>query len=283
MNALNGALTSVFNILLAPFELLGEGNALILVSGLFGILGLVVFKYVSFQRSIKGAKDKIKGHMIEIRLYQDDLVIVAQAFCKVMLRNLQYVGLNFLSFAPLLAPMVLVFVQFVVRYAFGPIPVEELRPDFLPGSGTMIEVELAEGREPEISGLTIVYPKAIHATSPLVRSVEEGRAWQEVIALEPGEHELALQLAGESTTKTLVAGDPARIMQPERGRGFWGAVLWPAEDSFGSSSAFARVAFVYPDRDLGWLPGGIVGILIVFAVASILFGVAVMKPLKIQV
>jgi hypothetical protein len=50
-----------------------------------------------------------------------------------------------------------------------------------------------------------------------------------------------------------------------------------------AGSPFAEVSFEYPERDLAWLPGGEVGILVVFFVASMLFGAAAIKPLKVQI
>jgi hypothetical protein len=85
MDALNRITTKVFDVLLTPFELLGVELSLILISGLFGIVALLVFKQISWQKGIKGVKDKIKGDMIDIRIYQDDLGVVggsvARSFC----------------------------------------------------------------------------------------------------------------------------------------------------------------------------------------------------------
>jgi hypothetical protein len=72
-------------------------------------------------------------------------------------------------------------------------------------------------------------------------------------------------------------------MQPERVQGIE-AILWPAEAPLASDSAFARVTCAYPDGELGWLPGsGVLGVLLVFLVASMAFGAAVLKPLGIQI
>ena len=75
---------------------------------------------MSAQRRIKAAKNKIKGHLIEIRIYQDDLAIVGRAIVKVLLRNFQYLGLNLLPFVPLSIPFVIVLAQLVVRYGYAP-------------------------------------------------------------------------------------------------------------------------------------------------------------------
>ena len=146
MNFVNRAMGGLFDVVMAPIELLGVEWALILVSGIAGIGGLIVFKFISWQKGIKGVKDKIKGNLIAIRIYQDDLLLVAVSVGKILLRNFQYLGLNFGPILPLFAPFVLVLAQLVVRYGFAPIPVQEPGVVLLPGQATQIEVQLAEGR-----------------------------------------------------------------------------------------------------------------------------------------
>jgi hypothetical protein len=284
MNAINHAVTAIFDVLLGPFELLGRPAALVIVSGIFGIVALILFKQISYQRGIKSAKDKIKAHLIEIRIYQDDLAIVGRAIGKILWRNFQYLALNFGPFIPLSIPFVFVLAQLVTRYAYGPIPVHGATERVMPGKGTLIEIELDRDRSALVQGLELELPPGIRAVSPLVRIPSEGRAYQEVVATSAGEHDLELVLAdGTREKKAIVAGVSARSMQPERARGFFAALLWPAEDSFARSSPFERVSFAYPDGDLGWFPGGPTGVLVVFLVASMAFGLIVMKPLGIEI
>jgi hypothetical protein len=284
MNSVNHVVTSVFDVLLRPFETFGAATALIVVSGVFGILALVAFKFISYQKGIKFAKDKIKAHLIEIRIYQDDLVVVTRAIGSVLLRNFQYMAYNFGPFLPLAIPFTLVIAQLVVRYAFAPVPVAAVGAERLPGEGTTLEVALLRDRAALVEGLRIEYPPGVTPVSPLVRVPSEGRAFQEFVATSAGTHELQIVLAdGSRETKLLAAGETSRLMQPERGRGFISALLWPAEDTFTGSSPFERIAFTYPDRDLGWLPGGTGGVLLIFLVASMVFGVLALKPLRIQI
>lgn len=284
MNTVNHALTALFDALLSPLELFGKPAALIAASAVFGVLALIAFKHISYQRGIKAAKNRIKGHLIEIRIYQDDLGIVSRAIGKVLGRNLQYLGLNLAPFLPLSIPFLFLISQLVVRYAFGPLPVESAEARPLPGRGTMIEVALEPAQAERIGGLEIVYPAGVRALSPLVRVRSEGRAFQEVVATEAGVHEIAFVLpGGERQVKRLAAGTSERAMQPERVRGFFSSLLWPAEEAFESGSAFDRIAFRYPDSELGLLPGGTAGVLIVFLVASMAAGFALLKPLGIQI
>ena len=285
MDALNRILTATFDALLSPLELLGVVFSLVLVSAVFGVLALIAFKHISWQKGIRAVKDRIKGHMIAIRIYQDDLGVVSRSIAGVLGRNAQYLGLNFGPFVPLAIPFVFVVAQMVVRYGFEPVPVHADPGALLAGQGTTVQVELVPERAREVAGLTLELPDGVRAVSPLVRVPSEGRAFVEVVATQPGAHDLTFALAdGTRETKRLVAGDESeRLMQPERVRSPWLAMLWPAEASFDGDSAFQRIAFVYPESDLGWLPGGPVGVLIVFVVASMAFGFVMLKPLGVSI
>ncbi|MEM7305674.1 MAG: hypothetical protein AAF682_03335 [Planctomycetota bacterium] len=285
MDAINRLTTKVFDVLLTPLELLGTELALILISGLFGILALLVFKQISWQKGIKGVKDKIKGDMIAIRIYQDDLLVVGGSVVKIVARNFAYLSLNFLPILPLMAPFVLVLAQLVVRYGFDPIPVQDPAVAMLPGEGTMLEVQLTKGREADVAGMKIHLPTGLKAISPPVMNASDGVAFQEVIAIQEGEWEIEFEFAdGVRSYKRIVTGEEgSRVMQPERVASFWSAWLWPAEDMFGDDSPLERVAFVYPERDLKLLPDGPFGIILVFLVASMAFGALILKPLGIQI
>lgn len=294
MNALNAFLNTLFDWVLLPLEKIGPRTALIVVSGVFGVLALAIFKFISFQRGIASVKDRIKGHMIEIRLYQDDLRVVSSAVAKVLARNVQYLALNFGPFVPLAVPFLFVSAQLVTRYAYEPARVVAEDARLLPGQGTLLEVQLAVGHEAEVAGLRIALPPGVKALSPLVRNTYEGRAFQEVVATAPGVHVLEFHLAsGAHESKSFVAGgESPRAMQPRRvtSSEWWNlgspndcATLWPAEPAFDGSSAFRTIAFRYPDRDLGWLPGGEGGVLVVFVIASMVFGIAALKPLGVTI
>lgn len=291
MNALNSAMTSFFDVALMPFEWMGNAAALIVWSGIFGVLALLVFKKISWQRGIKNAKDKIKAHMIEIRLYQDDLAVVGSAVAKVLARNFVYLGLNFGPILPLAIPFMLLTAQFVVRYAYDPLPVTPAETRVMSGRGTLLDIELAASAD--VGGLEVSLPEGLKAVSPLVRVPSESRAFQEFVATAPGEYEIALELDGVRETKRVVAGaQAARSMQPRRvsnrdwlnvsDTNRW-PLLWPAEPSFASDSPFRVVAIAYPSRDQGWLPDGEGGILITVALASMLIGALALKPLGVQI
>jgi hypothetical protein len=287
MNSVHRALSAVFDLVLTPFEWLGDIAALIVVSGIFGVLALLLFKQISWQEGIKGTKDKIKGHMIAIRIYQDDLGIVFGSVMKVVLRNFQYLALNFGPILPLFVPFVLIASQLVVRYAFKPLPVvDQAKAEaMLPGRGTMLEVRMKAEHKGEVARLSLEFPAHLKALSPLVRNARDGIAVVEFAAIAPGTGDVQLLVDGHPAgSKSVTSGsDAPRLMQPERVSDFWSSWLWPAEPTFPDDSPIDSVRFAYPDRDLGFLPGGAFGVLLTFFLASIVFGIAVLKPLNIQI
>lgn len=283
MNALSHAMNGLFDALLAPLEAVGDGFAVYLLSGVFGVLALIVFKRISWQKGIAATKGKIKGHMIEIRLYQDDLVLVSKAIGKVLLRNLQYLLLNFGPFVPLALPFLVVAAQLVTRYGFDPVP---LHTEGLAGQGVELVIELDPAHRSAAGELELELPDGIEAVSPLVRVPGQGRAFVELAPRIEGEHAIVIRAAGHEVTKLLHAGEGGRgrQMQGERFAGILDVMLWPAEDSL-AGTPFTRIAIQdYPESDLGWFPmGGPLGVLLAFVVASMVFGLIAIKPLGVQI
>jgi len=290
LDFVNRLVTRTFDVLLAPLEWVGPEFALLVVSAIFGVLALWVFKHISWQKGIKATKDKIKGHLIEIRIYQDDLGVVSKAIGRVLVRNLQYLALNFGPFLPLAVPFTLVVAQLVVRYGFDPIPVTATQPTSalvgehrleLAGEGLSLSIE---GDEAAIASLEVILPEGLVAREVLARTPSSLLAVQMLVAAAPGVYDIVLRTASGEVTKRLVAGREARTrtMQPERKTGLE-TLLWPAEDSL-AGTGLTRVSFVYPESDLGWLPGhGPLGVILVFLVASMVVGFAALKPLGVQI
>jgi hypothetical protein len=290
MDFVNRATTALFDLLMPIFGLAGPTVALILISGLVGVLGLICFKYISWQGGIKSTKAKIWGGIIEIRLYQDDLVIVARAVGKVLGRNVQYLFLNFGPIVPLLIPFGLVFAQLVVRQGFDPIPLAD-RPvtELLAGEGTLVEVTLGPEARGKLDEAQIELPPTLEAISPVVRIPSEGRLLVEVAAVASGVQEMVVRVGGERVTKVVATGDvePPAKLQPERARGM-AALLWPGERST-DGTGVERILVPHPDRPVpgfGWSPlplEGVGGLMILFFVFSIVIGGLVLKPLGVQI
>ena len=76
MATLNHILTWAFNIIYAPLNPLPRWCSLTLLSGVVGLLALVVVKYTSNQAAIGRVKDDIKANMLAIKLFKDEMRVM---------------------------------------------------------------------------------------------------------------------------------------------------------------------------------------------------------------
>ena len=105
-----------------------------------------------------------------------------------------------------------------------------------------------------------------------MRTAEGEIVWQ-IRAEAPGDHVLRLRVGAELVEKGLAVGGEARKVPVLRTK-TWEAVLYPGEPCLPSGSAVHSIRIPYPERDLGWLPSGELGILASFFVLSLVGGYA---------
>jgi hypothetical protein len=263
VTTLNSISSAVFDVLLAPF---GHGPAwfdLLIWPIVGGILALVVYKYASNQAGIERAKARIRVHLYEIRLFRHDPLVVLGSTGKILLRNVLYLGHNLLPMAVMLVPMLAVLAQLEANYAFAPSAV---------GTVELLEVKLDPKQGLSPRELRLDLPPGVALDAPPVRTAE-GEAFWRLRAEAPGDHVLSLHAGDETLTKTWSVGGENRKVPVMRTKG-WEGFLYPGEAPLPRSSAVETVSLSYPDRDLGLLPDGELGILATFFGVSLIAGFA---------
>lgn len=287
MDAVHRLITRLLDLVFGPLERAGTEWVILVSGAVFGVLALWIFKYISPQDAIRRTKDRIKGNLIEIRLYQDNLRLVTAAIGKVLWANLRYLGLNLGPFVPLAIPFALLAGQLVVRYAYDPIPIQVPESSPLAGDGVTLKLSAQSGAT-WATPLEFLPPEELLPSSPLLQIPEQGVAYQAFRPTAQGLHEVQVRCGEQSTLKPIWAGPPEVLgvprvpLQPLRLRG-WERILWPAEPGM-DLSGVARIEFTYPERDQGWLPGsGPFAVLLWFVLASFVAGFAAIKPLRVQI
>jgi hypothetical protein len=270
MNRFNAITSALFDPLLAPF---GEEHAwfdLFFWSVAGGIVALIVYKYVSNQGGIQRTKNAIKVHLLEIRLFKDDIAVVLGATVRILLKNGLYLGHNIVPLLVMIVPMMTILFQLEARYAHDPLPV---------GSVNLLILKM-DGRRPEVpdtaTGLAekvrLEIPAGLSLDAPPVRTAEGEVAWR-LRAEQPGNHAVAIHIGDEVVEKRIAVGGPPRKIPVLRTKGLEG-LLYPGEPGLPDESAVYSARLSYPERDLGWLPGGEMGVLATFFGLSILSGFA---------
>lgn len=251
MSVVNAVLRPIFDAALAPFQGMHYLVSLTIVSVVFGIVALLVYKVVSNQEGLDAAKQKIYADLFEIRLYNDDLRAIFRAMGGILRHNLTYLRLQLLPILFLLPPFVLVVAQLQFHYGYQGLE---------PGASTLLKIELTEGWEDEVGttgggvkpDLEVELPDGFELESPMVWARPTREAAWRVRAGEPGNREIVFRVGEERVTKSVRVSDRIVRRSPYRVKSQLDQLLFPAEPPLAQASPVAGISLDYPETGM-WL------------------------------
>ncbi|RKY19348.1 MAG: hypothetical protein DRQ55_10795 [Planctomycetota bacterium] len=275
MNTFNAILSSIFDVVFGWFGAASAWIDILFWSILGGIVALLVYKLVSNQAGIERAKNGIKVHLLEIRLFPDDVLGVVTSTAKILGKNALYIGHNIVPMLVMFVPMMAILFQLEAHYAFAPIE---------PGQGTYyLTVAIDRDAAPDLNtadvrleapdGITVA--ARVPTPDEVVFQLRDPSAGDHVLKLHLGAGDNA-----EVVEKRMAVGGELRKVPYMLTKG-WEGYLYPGEGGLPSESAAYSVSLeasnggpAYPDRDLGHMPGGEGGVLLTFFLVSIGAGLA---------
>ncbi len=236
---------------------------------------LGVYKLTSDQATIRRAKDRIKAHLLEMRLYKDNMRATLGAQAGVLKANLTYLGANLKPLAVMIVPLVLILAQLSLWYDRAP-----LRP----GEETLLKVGLAAGADPVSLDLVLEPPAGIEVTAPPVRIADEREIVWRLKAVAPGEGRLLLRTGGRTIGKTVTVGGRrlTRISTLASRGSLVSRVLYPGEAPLPAGTAVRSIELLYPAAGLRAF-GLDVHWLVAYLVLSIVFGFALKGVFKVEI
>ena len=116
----NYFLTRGFDLLLLPFAKLPPFWGIFFLSLVTSLFVLVVYKRGLQPRKVKETKNRIKAHILAIRLYRDFWRTIVSSFFKSLYYTGKYFALNLGPLLLVLPLMFLLFVQMDIRYGMRP-------------------------------------------------------------------------------------------------------------------------------------------------------------------
>ncbi len=119
MSLINRALTALFDLLLAPFDRLPPVVGLAIIALVTAIAVLIVFKWTSDQVRLAAAKRAMQAAIFEMRLFNDDLVLLFRAQGDVLRHTLSYLRYSFAPTLWLLLPMLLLLLHMEFRFGYS--------------------------------------------------------------------------------------------------------------------------------------------------------------------
>jgi hypothetical protein len=263
MQTYNNIASAIFDFLLAPF---GHEIALfdlIVWPIVMGIGALQVYKYTSNQKAIARVKRQISMHLLEIRLFRDDIAQVLTSTFKIIAKNMVYIAHNLTPMVVMLIPMIALMVQLVAHYAYEPAQ---------PGSVEMLHLKLDPNASVSPRDVSLDVPDGVSLDAPVVRTADDQVFWR-VRANQSGDHVFRVRVGDEIYEKGWAVGGGARKTPVKRLRS-WEALLYPGEDPIPRDAPVLSLELDMHTRPLRFVPDGELGILIWVMVISLAAGVA---------
>jgi uncharacterized membrane protein (DUF106 family) len=275
MHIVNLVFGGMVGAVLWPFRGLSPWFGMIAVSLVTAGLMLEVYKHTSNQAAIRRAKDRIKAHLLEMRLYKDNMRVTLAAQGAIVKANLAYMAANLKPLAVMIVPLVLVLAQLSLWYDRAP-----LRP----GEETLVKATLETSADPVTAGLALETPPGLEITAPAVRIPDLHEVVWRVRALAPGAGRLVVRAGDAAIEKTVaVGGGPMAKVSALASRGsIWKQVLYPGEPALPSGQAVRSIEILYPAKTLSAF-GLNVHWLIAYLILSIAFGFAFKGVFKVEI
>jgi uncharacterized membrane protein (DUF106 family) len=271
----NSILNKVFDVLFLPVRGLNPWAAMILVSLLTSFLMLFIFRHTSNQAGIKKEKNRIKAHLLELRLFKDNMGVQLRAQGRILLANLKYVGHNAKPMLVMIVPVLLILIR--LNLWFG---AESLRP----GDPVLVKVRLAEGKYPSEVPASLAVSRELDVETPPLRIEDEAEIDWRLRAKSAGAGRLTFTVGGETIVKSASVGatrlSPIPALRP--GCSLIDQIFNPGEAPLPSASAVRSIEVQYPAASMS-LFGMHIHWLIVYFVLSIVFGYGFKGLFKVEI
>lgn len=275
MHIVNLFFGRVVDLLLLPFRGLSPWFGMTAASLLTALLMLEVFKLTSNQAAIRKAKDRIKAHLLELRLYKDNMRVAFRAQAGILKANLRYLAGNLKPLLVMIVPLVLILAQLSLWFDRAPLQ---------PGEATLVKVGLDDRVDPVSLGLELEASAGLEVTSPAVRIPDEHQVVWRFKAVTAGSGRLLLRTGGRTLEKSVtVSGRRLTKVSALASRGsLWKQVLYPGEPPLPAGTPIRSVEVLYPAKSLTAFGLG-VHWLIAYLILSIAFGFAFKGVFKVEI
>lgn len=275
MSVINLVFGWIVGAVLWPFRGISPWFGMVAVSFLTALLMLEVYKLTSNQAAIRRAKDLIKAHLYEMRLYKDNMRVTLASQGAILKANLSYLAANLKPLLVMIAPLVLILAQLSVWYDRAP-----LRP----GDETLVKASLDAAADPVAAGLDLEVPPSLEISAPAVRIADLHEVVWRVKAISPGSGRLTLRAGSAILEKSVaVGGGPLARVSGLASRGsFWKRVLYPGEAPLAGGTPVRSIEILYPAGSLAAF-GLRVHWLVAYLVLSIVFGFAFKGVFKVEI
>jgi hypothetical protein len=236
------------------------GVLVVMVSLVIGLLMVVVFRYTSDQKAIRIAKDRLKAHLLAVRLFQDQLPVVLSSYGRILTGTGRYLRLAFRPLLFVILPLTFLIVQ-LDRY-LGSMPLQT-------GQAFLVKVRTANADT--LNEALLQLPPELATTAPAVHIPADNEVVWRVVAEKDGNYDVNVTAAGQTFSKQAVVASGLARLSPVRLRGrFWERMFVSGEPALPEGSPIQSIAVSYPSRniDFAWLEWNWIWLFFVLSVVA---------------
>ena len=273
VSLINAILTPVFDVICWPFRALAPNWALAVISFAAGIFLVWLFGKTSDQDRIRAIRDRIRGNLLGVRLFQHDIGVVLKLQGKIFGDTFRFMGLALVPMLIMIVPVTLIMTQLNLRFAVRPLEAGE----------AVLVTALVRDAAALNQPIALEVPDGVTVETPPVRIRSSREITWRLRVDRPGSHALVVRVGGESLEKRLVGGTRwGPVVQLRSGRGMVDTLLYPGEPPIAAGHGVEAVEIAYPPLELSLL-GIEVDWLIAFLALSMVFGFAFKGVLGVEV
>jgi uncharacterized membrane protein (DUF106 family) len=241
----NRALTAVLDALMAPLAWMPVMAGLVLVSLVTAVAVLLAFKWTADQQALAAAKQAMQAAIFEMRLFNDDLVLLFRAQGEVVRQSLTYLRLSLAPTLWLIVPMAVLLLHMEFHFGYAGLAA---------GEAALVKVRLADSGASATA--TLAAPDGIQVETPaVVLPSQREIAWR-IRPRKPGSYELRVRMGGTEIGKSLLVSDAVGRRSPVRpDASLTSQLLNPSEPPVPATTGVSAITVDYPQRDVsvaGW-------------------------------
>ncbi|MGD2109064.1 MAG: hypothetical protein PVI86_06695 [Phycisphaerae bacterium] len=239
--------------------------SLTILSGVTGVLALVVFRYTSNQKAIGRALDDIKANLLALKLYKDELRVTFAAQVRLLWAIARLQRYMLTPFLVMLGPMLLALAQMGLRHQWRPLE---------PGEQALVTVTGASASANPLDVQLGESPGLIVEAGPVPGG---GKAVWRVRGGEPGRYHVQLDVNGAAIEKELVVGTGfVRVSASRVARDWTEQLFHPVEPLLPKGSPVTSIEIGYPGVE-SWITGANWWVLTFFIISMVV--ALIFKPL----